>query len=121
MPRRAPFHHITYWLRSRCKYHFRSERHSDHVFLHHSPISIESVVVESSTNNSTTQANEILNKQIIQDNSNKNIATIAAENLGIDMIKSGSNISTPVVHGLFGNRIQIINNGIPLSGQRWGT
>ena len=73
-------------------------------FLHHSPISIESVVVESSTNNSTTQANEILNKQIIQDNSNKNIATIAAENLGIDMIKSGSNISTPVVHGLFGNQ-----------------
>ena len=26
-----------------------------------------------------------------------------------DMIKSGSSISTPVVHGLFGNRIQIIN------------
>ena len=89
-------------------------------FLHHSPISIESVIVESSTNNSTTQANEVLNKQLIQDNSNKNLSTIAAENLGIDMIKSGSSISTPVVHGLFGNRIQIINNGIPLSGQRWG-
>lgn len=89
-------------------------------FLHHSPISIENIIVESSSNSTTTQSSESISKQIILDNSNKNLSTIAAENLGIDIIKNGANISTPVVHGLFGNRIQIINNGIPLSSQRWG-
>ena len=36
-------------------------------------------------------------------------------------MRNGSGISKPVVHGLFGNRVAILNNGIAQSGQQWGS
>ena len=36
------------------------------------------------------------------------------------MLRNGSGISKPVIHGLFGNRVTILNNGITQSGQQWG-
>ena len=35
-------------------------------------------------------------------------------------MKNGSGISKPIVHGLYGNRVKIINNDIIQSGQYWG-
>lgn len=39
---------------------------------------------------------------------------------GVSLLKSGSTISKPVIHGLHSNRILILNNGIRLEGQQWG-
>ncbi len=39
---------------------------------------------------------------------------------GITTLKTGSNVSKPVIHGLHGNRVLIINNGIRQEGQQWG-
>lgn len=39
---------------------------------------------------------------------------------GINVLKTGSTISKPVIHGLHSNRILILNNGIRLEGQAWG-
>lgn len=40
---------------------------------------------------------------------------------GVNTFSSGSNISKPVIHGLHSNRIMILNNGIRLEGQQWGS
>ena len=40
---------------------------------------------------------------------------------GVASISTGSNFSVPVVHGMSGNRLSIINNGIPLLYQQWGS
>lgn len=40
---------------------------------------------------------------------------------GVSSIKTGSNFSIPVVHGMSGNRLSIVNNGIPLQYQQWGS
>jgi iron complex outermembrane receptor protein len=40
---------------------------------------------------------------------------------GVNTFSSGSNISKPVIHGLHSNRILILNNGIRLEGQQWGS
>ncbi|MFN3801962.1 TonB-dependent receptor [Belliella pelovolcani] len=40
---------------------------------------------------------------------------------GVNTFSSGSNIAKPVIHGLHSNRIIILNNGVKLEGQQWGT
>ena len=40
---------------------------------------------------------------------------------GVSTLSNGGGISKPVIHGMWGNRVSIINNGIAQSGQQWGT
>ncbi|MDO9553897.1 TonB-dependent receptor [Rhodonellum sp.] len=40
---------------------------------------------------------------------------------GVSSYSTGANISKPVIQGLHSNRIMILNNGIRLEGQQWGT
>lgn len=39
---------------------------------------------------------------------------------GVSLLKTGNSISKPMIHGLYGNRLSILNNGVPHSGQQWG-
>ena len=39
---------------------------------------------------------------------------------GMSSIKSGANISKPVIQGMHSNRILIVNNGVRQQGQQWG-
>lgn len=39
---------------------------------------------------------------------------------GVTLLRTGSTISKPVVHGLYGNRLLLINNGVRQEGQQWG-
>ncbi len=40
---------------------------------------------------------------------------------GVTTIQTGPSISKPMIHGLYGNRILILNNGVRLEGQNWGS
>lgn len=39
---------------------------------------------------------------------------------GVDALQTGATISKPMIQGLTGNRVLILNNGIRLEGQQWG-
>ena len=39
---------------------------------------------------------------------------------GVNILQTGNTIGKPVVDGLYGNRVLIINNGVKLEGQAWG-
>jgi iron complex outermembrane receptor protein len=39
---------------------------------------------------------------------------------GVDALQTGTTISKPMIQGLTGNRVLILNNGIRLEGQQWG-
>ncbi len=39
---------------------------------------------------------------------------------GVTLLQTGSTIAKPVIHGLHGNRILTINNGVRQEGQQWG-
>lgn len=56
----------------------------------------------------------------IQDNADRNFATVLEELSGVTTLKNGSGIAKPVVNGLYGNRLSILNNGVAQSGQQWG-
>lgn len=80
---------------------------------------LESVVISEKANNST-QNTQTLNHQHIADNANQNLSNMLEEIAGVSTLKNGNGISKPVVHGLYGNRLTILNNGIAQSGQQWG-
>lgn len=88
--------------------------------LDHSAHELESITIsDQSSTNSSAQVKTI-SEQKISDNSNENISNILSTLTGVHTIKNGSSISKPVVEGLFGNRMTILNNGIEQSGQQWG-
>lgn len=86
---------------------------------HHNELLNEVIVHGDEDEKSATLSNTLSSGQIIQQ-SNKNLSDILEGISGVSTIRNGSGISKPVVHGLFGNRISVINNGIAQAGQRWG-
>ncbi|MBI1837662.1 MAG: TonB-dependent receptor [Flavobacteriia bacterium] len=40
---------------------------------------------------------------------------------GVNSVQTGPTISKPMIHGLYGNRVLILNNGVRLEGQNWGS
>ncbi len=50
----------------------------------------------------------------------QSISSLMQDLAGINLLKTGNNVSKPMVNGLFGNRVVLINNGIRQEGQNWG-
>jgi len=90
------------------------------ITMEHSVNVLEDVIVEGSSQSRTIQSAQAISEQGITDNANKNLSTLLESIAGVSTLKNGSGISKPVIHGLFGNRIIILNNGVAQSGQQWG-
>ena len=88
--------------------------------LDHSDHSFGVLVIKGQKDNLSTQPNLSVNRKKIEDSSNQNLSGLIENEVGIHLIKNGSGISKPVVQGLYGNRLTILNNGITQSGQQWG-
>ena len=61
-----------------------------------------------------------LDSQVISDRASSNLGNLLSTLAGVSVLKNGNNISKPIVHGLYGNRLTLLNNGIAQSGQQWG-
>lgn len=86
--------------------------HSDHV--------LHGVEITGTESGNTTQEYEIITEQEITDNASENLSNLLENISGVSTIKNGSGIAKPVVQGLYGNRLTILNNGVAQSGQQWG-
>jgi iron complex outermembrane receptor protein len=53
-------------------------------------------------------------------NSSKGLSGLLDQLPGVNSLKTGSGLAKPMVQGLYGNRLAIINNGVSQSGQQWG-
>ena len=90
------------------------------VLLDHNSQLLNEVLVLGQSGKITTQETQSLNSKSIALNANKNLANMLENISGVSTIKNGSGISKPVVQGLYGNRISILNNGVAQNGQQWG-
>lgn len=104
------------------KFHIHvPQEHVLKIGLTHTQTSLGAVVVEGKGSSSLDdQPNVSVNRKTIEDNTNKNLSNLLENEAGVHLIKNGSGISKPVVHGLYGNRLTVLNNGIAQSGQQWG-
>ncbi len=88
--------------------------------LGHTETSLSTVVIQGQKDNSGSQPMSSVNRMKIEDSNNQNLSGIIQNEVGVHLIKNGSGIAKPVVQGLYGNRLTILNNGIAQSGQQWG-
>ncbi|MGZ5189339.1 MAG: TonB-dependent receptor, partial [Kaistella sp.] len=61
-----------------------------------------------------------LDKKDLERNSTENLGNILSGISGVSALKTGNNIAKPIIHGLYGSRIAIINNGVKMAEQEWG-
>ncbi len=91
-----------------------------HIDLSHTISSLGIVHLDEQKTGHINQPSLSISKKTIEENLTKNLGGLIENETGVSLLKSGSSLSKPIVHGLFGNRLSIINNGIIQSGQQWG-
>ena len=90
------------------------------ILMDHNSHLLHEVDISAEAGKSGTQEDATLNKTNISQNADKNLANMLEGISGVSTIRNGNGIAKPVVQGLFGNRLMILNNGIAQSGQQWG-
>ena len=89
--------------------------------MHHNSELIHEVVVEGESYQPTeTKTTSTLEKEDIVANTGKNLTQTIDDVAGVSSLNNGAGISKPIIQGMWGNRVSIINNGIAQSGQQWG-
>lgn len=66
------------------------------------------------------QANEGLDKPAMERSAGRTLGEMLATMAGVNVLSSGPTIAKPVIHGLSGNRILTLNQGIRQEDQQWG-
>lgn len=56
----------------------------------------------------------------VQRHLGSNLATVLGQVEGVSMVQSGATVAKPMLHGMMGNRLLIVNNGVRQQGQQWG-
>ncbi len=62
-----------------------------------------------------------LDQTVLRRHSTATLGEALAAIDGVSFISTGSNIQLPVIHGLYGNRILVLNNGFRHGFQNWGS
>lgn len=86
---------------------------------HHAEL-IDEVTIHGKTAGIAAQSGQTILRDALTKEANTNLATILEQISGVSSLKNGSGIAKPVIHGLTGDRITILNNGIAQAGQQWG-
>ncbi|MCF8277965.1 MAG: TonB-dependent receptor [Flavobacteriales bacterium] len=90
------------------------------ISMHHHSELVDEVMVHDHRSQNETAASSTIDQNTIKEEANKDFSQMLEQMTGVSSIKTGSGVSKPVVHGLSGNRVAILNNGIAQSGQQWG-
>lgn len=88
--------------------------------LEHHFSEIETVTVHRKHKDNGVMVVSTISKKELNRNSTENLGNLLSELSGVSALKTGNNISKPIIHGLYGDRVSIINNGVKLADQEWG-
>lgn len=90
------------------------------VRLQKSDTRLEDVIIVADYLAKNSIKSQVVDRSVIQSKGNESLANLLEILPGVRTLKNGQGLSKPVVHGLFGNRLPILNNGIAQNGQQWG-
>lgn len=90
------------------------------ITLEHHTNEIETVVLHGNQKKSGSMVISTLDKNVIARNASDNLGNLLSNVSGLGSLKTGNNISKPIIHGLYGSRVAILNNGVKLAEQEWG-
>ena len=88
--------------------------------LEHHIEELETVTITALRKPSGNIVIKTLDNEAITKNSTENLGNILSGISGVGTLKTGNNISKPIIHGLYGSRVSIINSGVKMAEQEWG-
>jgi iron complex outermembrane receptor protein len=89
--------------------------------LPHSFNQLETVSVSSKKDLMVNTIREELSSKAIEATRGQSLGEILKQVNGVAVLQTGSTIFKPVIHGLHSQRILLVNNGVRLESQQWGT
>ena len=93
------------------------------IYLHKKVEQLDKVIIEAEEikeRGTESIAQTDIDKIEIKKDRTKSLASLISDQQGVTLISMGSNVQLPVIHGLYGNRILILNNGFKHGFQNWG-
>lgn len=97
---------------------------------HHQPLRVQMRLMSNQLNEAVVNGQRVMHTQNavfrtlgaaeISKNLGGTFAEMLSQVSGVSMIQTGATIAKPVVNGMYGNRLLIINNGVRQQGQQWG-
>ncbi|MEO1010152.1 MAG: TonB-dependent receptor [Bacteroidota bacterium] len=97
---------------------------SIHFYLTQEVTGLEEVTVQAERlkeKGTQTISQVTVGKAEIASNPTQSLAASLSTVQGVTFTSMGSNVQLPIIHGLYGNRILILNNGLKHGFQNWGT
>ena len=88
---------------------------------HHALELHEAEIVRSRPDEHVGQAHEQLDKEAMERGSGRTLGEMIAVIPGVTTLNSGPTISKPMIHGLTGNRVLVLNQGVRQEDQQWGS
>jgi iron complex outermembrane recepter protein len=89
--------------------------------LSHNDLLQEVIVVEKAIVLTAVQSEVSVEKLELEAGKGLNLSETLKRLPGVTTLNTGANIAKPVIQGLHSNRIAIVNNGVTLEGQQWGS
>lgn len=81
----------------------------------------EVVIKEKANSVNTSVLEQKIKGETIEKYSNQTLGELLKNIPGVSSLKTGSTVVKPVINGLFGSRVPVINNSVRLEDQQWGT
>jgi len=90
------------------------------ISLEHHIGDIDAVTIHVGHQQKSSMIMRTLVKSELDRNSTENLGNLLSKISGVTALKTGNNISKPVIRGLYGSRISVVNNGVKMAEQEWG-
>ena len=101
-------------------YNFTKSTTKNFFLEHHAEELAEITTVANRFYKDNSQTSNSIDSKTLSKMEGKDLGNILSTIAGVNQLKTGTTISKPIIHGLYGDRIAIINNGVRLETQDWG-
>lgn len=81
----------------------------------------EIIIQQKTTSTTKSVVEQQLKIETIEKYSNQSLGDALKEIAGVSTLKTGNSVVKPIINGLYGSRVPIINNGVRLEDQQWGS
>lgn len=104
------------------QFYLRITRDTQMIFYldHHGELLKEVVVEGAHDSFQKSRTQKSITSSAIRNQAGASLADMTENVAGVRTLKNGSGITKPIIHGLYGNRVSVINNGLLQAGQQWG-
>lgn len=105
-----------------CEHHYQHD-YAPYLYLSQKVEEIDAITIKvevAKTDGTKSLSQVSLGIEELKINPTQSLAEAIENETGMSIVSAGTNVKLPVIHGLYGNRVLILNNGLKHGFQNWG-